>query len=138
MRAYIERYNAPPVRRFISICSPQEGVGVCPLQPVFQWLCPMWRSGDPYLAGIAFSGYWKDVSSRRDYLAKNVFLPDLNNELPVKNETYRENMLSLQRYVLVEALRDQTVVPSASAVHGYWAWETEESGAHDVPFAERR
>ena len=45
IRAYVERYNSPPVRRFVSVCSPQEGVGVCPLSPIFQWLCPIWRAG---------------------------------------------------------------------------------------------
>lgn len=46
VRAYVERHNSPPVRRFVSVCAPQEGVSVCPLSPIFQWLCPMWRSGE--------------------------------------------------------------------------------------------
>ncbi|KAL1524169.1 hypothetical protein AB1Y20_019078 [Prymnesium parvum] len=138
LRAYIERFNSPPVRRFISICSPQAGVGFCPLSPMFQWLCPMWRSGDPYRTGIAFSGYWKDVSSREVYLAENNFLANLNNELPTTNSTYKANMLALERYVLVMALRDKTVVPPASAVHGYWQWEDRlDRSSVQVPLVER-
>lgn len=121
VRAYIERVNEPPVRRFVSICGPMEGIGTCPDNPLYQLVCPIWKL-DKYGANIAFSGYWKDVGAHDEYLAKNVFLPDLANERRAKNATYRANMLSLQRYVLVEAQFDTMLVPRQTAHHGFWPW----------------
>jgi len=35
----------------------------------------------------------------------------------------RSGMLSLERYILIEALHDTFVVPRESTTHGYWAWD---------------
>lgn len=43
VRAYIERVNDPPVRRFVSICGPMEGVGTCPNNPLYELICPFWK-----------------------------------------------------------------------------------------------
>jgi palmitoyl-protein thioesterase len=127
VRAYIERVNAPPVRRFVSICGPMEGVGTCPVNPLYEAICPLWKL-DKYRAHIAFSGYWKGVGSHADYLAQNTFLPDINNERPEKNATYRENMLKLEKVVLVQALHDTMLVPRETSQHGFWPWGKEYGG----------
>lgn len=54
------------------------------------------------------------------YLQHNPFLPDINNELPVKNETYRANLLALDRLVLFRFEDDWTVVPRASEWFGFF------------------
>ena len=46
-----------------------------------------------------------------DYLAGNIFLPDINNEREVKNATYADNLASLQRLVLYRFEKEYTVVP---------------------------
>lgn len=43
VRAYIERVNSPPVRRFVSVCGPMEGIGTCPSNPLYQLICPAWK-----------------------------------------------------------------------------------------------
>jgi palmitoyl-protein thioesterase len=49
---------------------------------------------------------------------KNVFLPDINNEYPhSKNKTYKENLLSLNKLVLIKFAEDETVRPAESAVN---------------------
>jgi Palmitoyl protein thioesterase len=46
-----------------------------------------------------------------DYLASNIFLPDINNERDVKNATYADNLASLERLVLYRFEKEYTVVP---------------------------
>lgn len=121
LRGYIERVNDPPVHKYISIFGPQSGVGTCPNNFLYKMVCPLWKI-DAYGAPIAFSDYWKDVSNHAVYLKKSRWLADINNERPVKNQTYKENMLSLKSYVLIEALNDTMVVPHASETHGFWQW----------------
>lgn len=121
LRGYVESVNKPPVFRLITICAPHEGIGSCPT--VYHLVCPLWRLA-PYTAGLAFADYWKDASDRPTYIERSRWLADINNERPVKNAKYVANMLQLERYVLVEATRDETVVPHASESHGFYAWGT--------------
>jgi Palmitoyl protein thioesterase len=46
-----------------------------------------------------------------DYLANNIFLPDINNERVAKNATYADNLASLERLVLYRFEKEYTVVP---------------------------
>ncbi|KAJ3038914.1 hypothetical protein HDV00_012836 [Rhizophlyctis rosea] len=64
--------------------------------------------------------YFKDAKNYEDYLAKNIFLPDINNELPEKNKTYTQNLLSLNKFVMIQFEEDDMVVPKESAHFGYW------------------
>lgn len=50
------------------------------------------------------------------YLDHNVFLPDINNELGVKNETYRDNLSQLDYFIMVRFADDSMVKPSETAV----------------------
>ena len=54
------------------------------------------------------------------YLAANLFLPDINNELPAKNATYAVNLAALDRLVLFRFEDDWTVVPRASEWFGFF------------------
>ncbi|KAF1324083.1 Palmitoyl-protein thioesterase 1, partial [Globisporangium splendens] len=49
------------------------------------------------------------------------FLPDLNNEKPKTNATYRENFIKLQNLVLVRAEKDTQVFPKDSEWFGAYA-----------------
>jgi len=121
LKAYITRYNDPPVHRFVSICGPLEGVGTCPKNILYQAVCPLWKLDD-YGAPIAFSDYWKDHTDKAKYLEKSRFLADISNEHDMKNTTYKENYMSLDKLVLVMAEEDSMVVPKESEHHGFWAW----------------
>lgn len=50
------------------------------------------------------------------YLAKNIFLPDLNNEGADKNQTYAKNLAQLDRFVMVRFAEDRMVKPAETAV----------------------
>ena len=127
LRAYIEKVNDPPVHKWVSICGPNNGIGTCPKNALFEAVCPVWKLAK-YNAPLAFSDYWKDSKDESGYLAKSRFLADLNNEKAQKNATYKANFASLTKLVLVEALNDTMVVPHASESFGFWKWG--ESGKH--------
>ncbi|KAJ6229399.1 lysosomal thioesterase ppt2 [Anaeramoeba flamelloides] len=59
--------------------------------------------------------YWKDPLKYQDYLENCVYLPYLNNEVAKKNPDYRKNIISLDQFVMVKSLIDNTVVPKESA-----------------------
>jgi len=121
LRAYVEQVNDPPVKTFVSICGPSNGIANCPNNILYKLVCPLWKL-DKYEASVAFSDYWKDPSNKDQYLQKNRFLADLNNERDEKNATYKANMLTLEKYVLVMATGDNMVVPKESEQHGYYKW----------------
>ena len=60
--------------------------------------------------------YYKDPGHLDTYLQQNIFLPDINNELDNKNETYKMNLKSLNKFVLIRFTEDITVKPRDSAV----------------------
>ena len=63
---------------------------------------------------IAPAGYWRPPLNYTRYLGSNIFLADINNEQTVKNQTYRNNMLSLNTLALGYAMNDSIVVPKRS------------------------
>ena len=63
--------------------------------------------------------YWHDPRSD-DYDKYNVFLPDINNHGQVKNTTYKERLLSIDKLVLVKFLNDTVVVPRDSEWFGFY------------------
>lgn len=133
-RAYIERYNNPPVHNYISLAGPMAGVfGV----PDFNDWCP--DAECPWLIDImnaiseggwtepimqeyvTFAQYWKNPLNYSLYLNTSSFLPDINNEKAVKNATYRLNLISANTVTLVMAQQDHTVVPKESAWFQFFA-----------------
>jgi len=121
LRGYVERYNEPPVRRLISVCSPHAGISSCPSSSLYKMVCPLWKLA-PYTARLSFADYWKDPSDQATYLERSRWLADFNNERENQNADYKRRMATLDRYVLVEAVNDTTVAPHVSESHGFYAW----------------
>jgi len=133
-RAYIERYNNPPVFNYISWVGPHGGVygtpavnQLCPDQDC-PWLNDLFDSilegqwTDQWLQKyITFATYWKDPFEFNEYLKFSSFLPDINNERPVKNSTYRKNILSLNTVLLVSSTIDEIVIPMSSPWFEFFA-----------------
>eukprot|EP01121_Diplochlamys_sp_Union-15-3_P016236 TRINITY_DN5489_c0_g1_i1.p1 TRINITY_DN5489_c0_g1~~TRINITY_DN5489_c0_g1_i1.p1 ORF type:complete len:303 (-),score=36.20 TRINITY_DN5489_c0_g1_i1:19-927(-) len=126
-RAYIERYNSPPVYNYISWAGPhggQYGVpdlnALCPDNycPELDWVMNAILNGawtDDFMQEhVSFATYWKDPFAYSDYLKYNTFLADINNERPTKNTTYKENMLSLNTVLLIYSTSDNIVIPKTS------------------------
>lgn len=66
------------------------------------------------------SNYWRDPTQLDKYKADCNFLPDINNERDVRNETYRQNMLKLNAFVMTYSDIDEIVEPRESGLfRGY-------------------
>lgn len=61
--------------------------------------------------------YFKDPRKMDEYLQKNVFLPDINNEKAL-NEDYKRNLARLDLLMLLMWKNDTTVVPRESSLFG--------------------
>eukprot|EP01125_Pyxidicula_operculata_P021320 TRINITY_DN8151_c0_g1_i1.p1 TRINITY_DN8151_c0_g1~~TRINITY_DN8151_c0_g1_i1.p1 ORF type:complete len:302 (-),score=57.61 TRINITY_DN8151_c0_g1_i1:76-981(-) len=126
-RAYIERYNNPPVHNYISWAGPNGGqYGT----PEINILCPdntcPWLNDlmdslydlawiDNYMqTHISFATYWKDPFNYNAYLNSSIFLADINNEKPTKNSQYKKNILSLNTMLLIYSETDNIVIPKTS------------------------
>jgi len=125
-RAYIQRFNDPPVYNFLSWAGPHAGqYGV----PELNYLCPdydcPWLDeifsliienayGSWIQNHISFAAYWKDPFDFGDYLQYSHFIADINNERDVKNKTYRDNIISLNTMVLIYSTIENIVIPATS------------------------
>lgn len=65
---------------------------------------------------IVQAQYFKDPARAGEYLAKNTFLVDLNNEGSVKKPEYAERLSSLKNFVMYMFTQDTQVVPAQSSV----------------------
>lgn len=64
--------------------------------------------------------YWHDPLEQEKYVAKSVFLADINNERKVKNVTYKENLQKLENFVMVKFSEDTVVDPRGTEWFGFF------------------
>ncbi|KAN0065303.1 hypothetical protein ACQY0O_001138 [Thecaphora frezii] len=125
LRAYVERCNAPPVRNLITFGSQHMGIADLPACGPTDLLC---RLAETALRGGIYTDYAqshlvsaqyyrnpKDPNAFARYLAKNDFIRDINNEGPTRNQTYADNLLQLDNFVMVMFDKDATVEPKQSS-----------------------
>lgn len=60
--------------------------------------------------------YFRREEELEQYLESSNFLADVNNEREVKNETYKENMMKLEKFAMFMFADDTTVIPKESAL----------------------
>ncbi|KAF8978570.1 hypothetical protein BGZ46_006333 [Entomortierella lignicola] len=126
LRAYIQRCNDPPVHNLITVGSQHGGVSDIPGCIQADVSCRLMRS---IARGGVYSGYvrdhvvqaqyYKDPRNLQTYLEKSIFLPDINNELIVKNAEYAERLSSINKFVMFLFLKDITVKPKETAWFGF-------------------
>jgi palmitoyl-protein thioesterase len=96
---------------------------------------------------IVQAQYFKDPSSYETYLERNVFLPDINNEVEgERNGLYVKNLGGLEKLVLLRFRDDSVVEPAESSLFGFWevdeddddAEERKAEGRRIVPMCESR
>ncbi|GAX86156.1 hypothetical protein CEUSTIGMA_g13569.t1 [Chlamydomonas eustigma] len=75
--------------------------------------------------------YFKDPFHMDEYLKKSIFLADLNNEHQTKSLQYKENLLTLGKFVMYRFTADKMVVPRDSS---WFSWF---NGTQLVPLAEQ-
>ncbi|CCL98365.1 uncharacterized protein FIBRA_00360 [Fibroporia radiculosa] len=129
LRAYVERYNSPPVHNLITFGSQHMGISDIPGCRPWDLVCQLARRaamGGVYSEwaqkNLVQAQYYRDPARMDTYLSSNHFLTSINNELAATaNNTYASNLSSLSKLVLVLFLRDDTVVPKESSWFGSYA-----------------
>ncbi|KAL3171592.1 hypothetical protein MRX96_013787 [Rhipicephalus microplus] len=128
LRAVAQRCPEPPMRNLVSLGGQHQGVYGLPKCPgESSELCEYarkllnlgayWNVVQDHLVPAQ---YWQDPFDRKTYIAKSLFLADVNNER-VKNESYKDNLLKLKNLVLVMFENDTVVDPKATSWFGYYA-----------------
>ena len=70
---------------------------------------------------VGIANYWRDPTQLDKYYEHCHFLPDINNERAVRNETYRNNMLKLNAFVMTYSDIDEVITPRESGLfRGYY------------------
>lgn len=128
LRGYVERCNSPPVLNLVTLGGQHQGVfGLpnCPGPNVS--LCETARElidyavYDPYIQSFQVQAeYWHDPLNEALYLANSAYIADINNARPLKNATYRENLASLQNFVMVMFSEDTVVQPRESSWFAFY------------------
>lgn len=141
LRAYVERCNFPPVRNLVTFGSQHNGISHFQSCGFNDWLCrgaeALLRSGTwtEFVQGhMVPAQYFRDPKDLDAYLEHSNFLADINNERKVKNSTYRENLMKLNRFGMFMFEDDITAVPKESA----WFAEVNMTSGEVTPLRERQ
>jgi len=134
LRAYVERCNNPPVYNLVTMGGQHQGVADIPsCTAINTTVCSIVESvlafGAYTVLAQDFSvqaQYFHDPMDIPNYLAYNHFLTDINNEIHL-NQTYKNNLISLNNLLLVKFEYDTVVVPRESSWFGFFA-----DGSRDV------
>lgn len=142
LRGYVERCNDPPLKTLITFGAQHNGIAdfLASCKPT-DFLCKsassLLRSSKwaPWVQRkVVPAQYYRDPADLDSYLEHSAFLADINNERPAgRNETYRENLASLDRFVMVMFEDDETVVPKESA----WFAEFNATSGVTTPLEQR-
>jgi palmitoyl-protein thioesterase len=122
LRGYIERCNFPPVRSLVTFGSQHNGISEFQSCGATDWLC---KGAEGLLRSSTWSSfvqsrlvpaqYFRDPNQYDSYLELSNFLADINNERTLKNQTYKENLEKLERFIMYMFEDDTTVVPKQSS-----------------------
>ena len=140
LRGYIERCNNPPVRNLVTFGSQHNGISEFQVCGLTDWLC---HAGDTLLNAGKWSKlaqghlvpaqYYRNPEDMENYLEYSNFLADINNERGVKNATYKENLMKLNRLAMFMFEDDQIVHPKETA----WFAEVNGTSGKVTPLDER-
>lgn len=128
-RYYVQRYNMPTVKTLITWGAPHQGIFGSPgvLDQRFSWLNILELYAYklfylyPIQKYISIASYWKDPLHHEEYIKQCLFLPHANNEVEhVYNDIYRENIESLDTFVMVNSDAEDMITPSISCHFGFY------------------
>ncbi|KAI9882682.1 MAG: hypothetical protein M1823_005574 [Watsoniomyces obsoletus] len=122
LRAYIERCNDPPVRNLVTFGSQHNGIAGFRNCAATDWVCKaaigLLKSNtwsEFVQARVVPAQYYRDPAELEAYLEHSNFLADINNERFVKNQMYKENLMSLEKFAMFMFQEDKTVIPKETA-----------------------
>ncbi|UJR07455.1 hypothetical protein I4U23_011744 [Adineta vaga] len=118
VRGAVERCSLP-VYNLITLVGVHQGIfgipGLQILPAPFRELVSKYAYEESVQNVISVAGYWRDPYQLDKYYKKSQFLPDINNEGAIRNETYRLNMLKLNAFVITYSDIDEIVSPPQSS-----------------------
>jgi len=105
LRTYVERCNNPPVHNLVSIGGQHQGVYGFPKCPgdnetICEWVREFLDIGvyDEFIQDFLVQAeYWQDPFNEEEFLQDCVFLPDINNALTEKNDTYKKKFVNIKQ-----------------------------------------
>jgi len=130
LRAVAQRCPNPPMHNLISLGGQHQGVYGIPQcnyeQDEVNRICEGARSAvtwgaylGPIQSRVVQAQYWHDPTAEWRYRRSNIFLADLNQENKV-NQTYKDNLMKLNAFVMVKFNQDSMVIPKESQWFGYY------------------
>lgn len=127
LRAVAQRCPSPPMLNLITFGAQHQGVYGLPRCPDNNTLCNLTRQllnlgayTDFVQKHLVQAQYWHDPLNEQLYRQKSLFLADINNERE-RNQTYKDNLLKLRSFVMVQFNDDTIVDPKISESFGYYA-----------------
>jgi len=127
LRGLVQRCPSPPMLNLVSIGGQHQGVYGLPYCIGTTGTCEVIRhlldkgAYESFVQNnVVQAEYWHDPMNEAEYRAKSVFLADINNERH-QNDTYKKNLLSLQKLVLVKFGHDLMVEPKETEWFGFYA-----------------
>lgn len=137
LRGYIERCNNPPVRNLVTWGS--QHLGISDVAPCKQddFLCErmtkmiknnVWSY---YTQNhLVPAQYFRNPDDLDNFVEHSNFLADINNERRYKHDSYKKNLMKLERFVMILFEDDTVVIPKESS----WFGSTNESLFHQDLF----
>lgn len=126
LRGYVEKYNAPPVKNWISVNGPFMGVAGFPHCEYSSDICRLFNAflGDLVYTGLAQSAlaqtnYFRDPLRIPAYKKGCKYLPYENNEVAA-DPTRSANLMKTDKLIAVLALNDTMVIPKESEHFGFY------------------
>ncbi|XP_048413847.1 palmitoyl-protein thioesterase 1-like isoform X2 [Stegostoma tigrinum] len=127
MRAVAQRCPSPAMKNLITFGAQHQGVYGLPRCPgkssrVCDWIRKMLNLGaysSPIQQHFVQAEYWHDPLNEDLYKNRSVFLAEINQERRI-NESYKENLMKLNKFVMVKFLKDSVVNPVDSEWFGFY------------------
>ncbi|KAH3678530.1 hypothetical protein WICMUC_001547 [Wickerhamomyces mucosus] len=138
-RAAIEKCGLK-VHNLITFGSPHSGVYDLPKCSQNDWACEnrnkflkkqVWN--ERVQGSIISAQYFRDPLDYDNYLEHSKFLSHINNEVE-RNYTYSENLSRIEKLILIQFDKDETLIPKDSA----WFYDSDKISRLSIPFNESR
>lgn len=128
LRAVAQRCPSPPMINLVTLGAQHQGVYGLPRCPGEETsYCDLARKLLNYGAYTDFvqrnlvqAQYWHDPLAENLYREKSLFLADINNERLPRNNSYKSNLVNLNRLVMVKFNQDSMVDPPESEIFGFF------------------
>jgi len=131
-RGYIQKYNNPPVRNFLSVHGTVSGVAGFPNCDPDGPMGPICKQIAKLCGDIAYTKATQNLLFQIDYFrdpyrvnttAFKTYsqLAQWNNEGNSYNQTYKDNFIQVERFIMIKALHDSMVFPNEGEHWGHYA-----------------